>query len=317
MRLVGASLVRNESDIIEAFARTNLVLLDALHVMVHRSTDGTREILHALRAEGLPLTLSDIDEESFNQERHTTAATRAAFADGADFVFPLDADEFLRADSRAALEQSLASLPPGSVGAMRWLTYVPTGNDKPHANPLFRIEHRFNLSPSPTLDLDYCKVVVGAWFATRPGARIVEGNHAVFDGPQVATVPSRGVTVCHYPIRTGDQVAQKAALGWIAQLASGRPVEGTSVSGHWQRIFGVLKANGAVTSADITALASAYVPPTSRKNDLVVDPLPHRVESQRYDALARPRTFVQALIERTESLARNAGKPRGVAPPLC
>ena len=70
---------------------------------------------------------------------------------------------------------------------MRWLTYVPTGEDKPHANPLFRIEHRFNLTPSPTLELDYCKVVVGKWFATRPNARIVEGNHAVFDGPQVAT----------------------------------------------------------------------------------------------------------------------------------
>ena len=307
MKLAGVSLVRNEADIIEAFVRTNLVLLDALHVMVHRSTDGTRELLQALKAEGLALTLSDIEEESFNQERHTTAAAGAAFAEGADFVFPLDADEFLRADSRAALEQSLANLPPGNVGAMRWLTYVPTRNDKPHVNPLFRIEHRFNLTPSPVLDLDYCKVVAGAWFAARPAARIVEGNHAVFDGAQVPTVPCRGVTVCHYPIRSGDQVAEKAALGWLAQLASGRPLEGTSVSGHWQRIFGALKANGAVTSADITALAAAYVPPASRKNDLVLDPLPHRVDIQRYAALARPRSLVQALIERAESLARMKG----------
>ena len=307
MKLVAVALVRNEADIIEAFVRTNLVLIDALHVMVHRSTDGTREILQALKAEGLALTLSEVEEESFNQELHTSAAARAAFRDGADFVFPLDADEFLRSDSRAALEQALGDLPPEHVGALRWLTYVPTGQDRVAANPLFRIEHRFNLTPSPVLDLDYCKVVAGAWFAARPAARIVEGNHAVFDGAQASTVPCRTVSVCHYPIRSGDQVAEKAALGWLAQLASGRPVEGTSVSGHWQRIFGALKANGAVTSADITALAAAYVPPASRKNDLVLDPLPHRVDIQRYASLARPRTFVQALIERAESLARIKG----------
>jgi hypothetical protein len=308
MKLAGVSLVRNEADIIEAFARTNLVLLDSLLVMVHRSTDGTREILQALKAEDLALTLSEIDEESFNQERHTSAAACTAFREGADFVFPLDADEFLRADSRTALEEALANLPPEHVGALRWLTYVPTGEDKAAANPLFRIEHRFNLSPSPVLDLDYCKVVVGRWFAARPQARIVEGNHAVFDGPQVPTVPCRGVTVCHYPIRSADQVAQKAALGWLAQLASGRPIEGTGVSGHWQRIFGALKANGVVSAADITALASAYVPPASRKNELVFDPLPHRVELQRHASLARPRSFVQALIERAESLARIKGR---------
>src|SRR5258706_10761744 len=194
MRLAGVSLVRNEADIIEAFVRTNLVLLDALHVMVHRSTDGTREIVQALKAEGLPLTLSEIDEESFNQERHTSAAARTAFNEGADFVFPLDADEFLRADSRAALDEALANLPPEHVGALRWLTYVPTAHDKAAANPLLRIDHRFNLGPTTTLDLDYCKVVVGRWFASRAQARIVEGNHAVFDGAQVATAPCRGVT---------------------------------------------------------------------------------------------------------------------------
>jgi hypothetical protein len=314
MKLAGVSLVRNEADIIEAFVRTNLVLLDALHLMVHRSTDGTREILHALKAEGLPLTLSEIEEESFDQERHTTAAARAAFRDDrVDFVFPLDADEFLRADSRAALEEALGKLPPEHAGALKWLTYVPTGKDSAAGNPLFRIEHRFDLSPSPVLELDYCKVVVGKWFAARAQGRIVEGNHAVFDGAQVPAVPCRGVTVCHYPIRSGDQVAEKAALGWLAQLASGRPIEATTVSGHWRRIFGELKKNGAVSGTDIQALVSAYVPPASRNNALVVDPLPHRVDIQRHSALARPRSLVRALLERGESLARIAGQAKGGA----
>src|SRR5512141_843942 len=130
MRLVGVALVRDEADIIEAFVRNNLVLLDALYVMIHRSADGTREILHALAREGLQLRLAEIREESFNQEGHTNNAARVAFTeDRADFVFPLDADEFIRADSRAALEQALAKLPAGNAGALPWLTYVPTAQD--------------------------------------------------------------------------------------------------------------------------------------------------------------------------------------------
>jgi hypothetical protein len=308
MKLVGVALVRNEADIIEAFVRNNLVLLDALHVMVHRSTDGTREILHELAKEGLPLRLSEVAEESFNQELHTTQAVRTAFREEhADFVFPLDADEFLRADNRAALERSLQDLPLEHVGALRWLTYVPTSHDNDSANPVFRIERRFLLSPSKALELDYCKVVVGAWFAGRADARIIEGNHAAFARTQLATVPCRGVTICHFPFRSSQQAAQKAALGWLAQLASGRDVEGSQVSGHWRRIFRSLKETGAVSDADFRSFIEAYVPPSSRQNEVVLDPLPHRVDIQRYAALQRPQSLVQALLERSESLARIAG----------
>ena len=57
MRLVGVSMVRNEADIIEAFVRHNAAVLDALVVVDHGSVDGTREILFALRDEGLPLAI--------------------------------------------------------------------------------------------------------------------------------------------------------------------------------------------------------------------------------------------------------------------
>lgn len=309
MRLIGVAIVRNEADIVEAFARTNLVLLDALHVMVHRSTDGTREILQALAGEGLPLRLSEIAEESFNQEYHVTKAARLAFRDErADFVFPLDADEFVRADSRAALEQSLASLAAEHVGALPWLTYVPTANDRPSELPLQRLDRRFRLSPVAALDLNYCKVVVGSWFAARADARILEGNHAVFArNEQLATARCPDVTVCHFPIRSAEQLWKKAALGWIAQLASGRDLESSGVSGHWRQIFRNLKDNGVLSEADMRSFVAAYVPPQSRHNELIVDPLPHRVDVQRYAAMQRPQSLVQALLERAESLARIAG----------
>ena len=50
-KLVGLSMVRNESDVIETFIRHNLTLLDELHIDDHKSSDNTREILTHLKQE--------------------------------------------------------------------------------------------------------------------------------------------------------------------------------------------------------------------------------------------------------------------------
>ena len=45
MRLLGAAHVRNEADIVEAFVRHNLVLLDGIAIVDHASVDATPDIL--------------------------------------------------------------------------------------------------------------------------------------------------------------------------------------------------------------------------------------------------------------------------------
>ncbi len=55
MRLFGVAMVRNEADVIEAFVRHNLTMLDGLVVIDHGSLDGTAGILAKLKGEGLPL----------------------------------------------------------------------------------------------------------------------------------------------------------------------------------------------------------------------------------------------------------------------
>jgi hypothetical protein len=311
MRLVGVALVRNEADIIEAFVRTNLVMLDALVVFIHKASDGTREILLALAGEGLPLTLGDVNDDAFDQERHTNAAARMAFKDlAADFVFPIDADEFVRAESRASLERSLAAIPDGHAGALPWYTYVPTEGDKPSPNVLERLTHRIPLTPGSPFDLRFCKVVVGRWYAENTAARIVEGNHAVFGPDQIRTVRCADAALCHYPVRSTEQVAAKAALGWLGQLVSGRPVEASSVSAHWRQLFEQLKRNGKLTQDDVDAFVCAYVPESSRGNAMVADPLPHRVNEMRYADLQRIPNLIQALLERAEQFAKVATASR-------
>ena len=45
-KLVGLSMVRNESDVIETFVRHNLTLLDELHIIDHNSSDNTLSLIH-------------------------------------------------------------------------------------------------------------------------------------------------------------------------------------------------------------------------------------------------------------------------------
>ena len=104
----------------------NLSILDGLYVIHHRPVDGTGEILRALAAEGLALKLRSRTELEYEQTPVYSALARGVIAgEDADFVFGLDADEFLRIPSRARLEEALARVPPGVHCALRWETYVP------------------------------------------------------------------------------------------------------------------------------------------------------------------------------------------------
>src|SRR4051812_18066628 len=97
MRVTAISMVRNEADVIEAFVRHHAEIVDELVVVDHRSVDGTDETLRALVAEGLPLRVRAEDSPVQRQNVVMTDLMRTAAADGADWVLPLDADEFLAA----------------------------------------------------------------------------------------------------------------------------------------------------------------------------------------------------------------------------
>ena len=130
MRLLGAAHVRNEADIVEAFVRHNLVLLDGIAIVDHASVDATPDILRALKDEGLPIFLARDESPTYDQQamqnrlvRHLFSTTEAAW------VFPIDADEFLRAPSRDALRGTPRRLGHVPDVALEWATHVPDFDD--------------------------------------------------------------------------------------------------------------------------------------------------------------------------------------------
>ncbi len=93
MKVVGLYLVRNEADVIETNLRHHFAsVIDEAIVLDNGSTDGTLELVAEL-AEDLPIQLASEVGAVYQSDRMTRLA-RLATLEGADWVLPIDADEF-------------------------------------------------------------------------------------------------------------------------------------------------------------------------------------------------------------------------------
>ena len=251
-RLVGVSIVKNEADIIEAFVRHNLRFLDQLILTDHHSTDATPVILRALAAEGLPLTLTPVQSDPvYIQADWTTQLAEHAFGNyAADFVFPLDADEFLRADSRATLETALASLST-TVAWMDWPTYVRNGEDVGH--PMQVLRWRVDARASPP-----GKVVLSRRLLAGSKWKLSEGNHLVLtranNGEWEVAAASHlpGVELAHLPLRSVEQLQAKILTGWLVRrLTLGAEVCANSNNQHVREMYRRIMRGDVITNAEV------------------------------------------------------------------
>ena len=310
MRLFGVTMVRNESDVIEAFVRHNLGILDGLAIVDHGSCDGTSEILAELVREGLPLRLLRDYEPAFLQSLRITTLVRETLQnESADFVFALDADEFLHVPSRERLERALLDVPSGMHAVAHWPTYVPDSFADGLAFGSGHLRRRLKVERHTALG--YHKVVVGRALLTRPDDRVGEGNHLVRSPHDVAAPPHARLRqdiacVAHCPVRSRSQLESKVIIGHLAYAA--RPGLEKSVGFHWHDLYDDLRAGRSFTSDRLLEIACNYGlardqwTPVS-EIELTEDPVPLAFEL-RYpppvamDTLRRVMLFAETLVER-------------------
>ena len=244
-RLIGISCVGNEADIVEAFVRHHATLLDHLVILEHNTLDGTREILDRLVAEGLPISVEHSTERKHLQVAFTNRLLRVALTkQRADWVFPLDCDEFLVVPTRADLDAALMQAGPAH-GRIKWINYVPSpADDVTEPHPLLRIRHCYDY-PAPSVDENpwAWKIAVNARFLGDyylDRYEICRGSHFLSLLGQVRPIsapmlPLNGVSLAHFPVRSAEQLAIKAALGVLSRGAVVARQSGHT-SGLWNAI---------------------------------------------------------------------------------
>ena len=138
MRLIAVSRVRNEADIIEAFVRHHARYFDLLVIDDDGSTDGTYEMLCSLQVAGLPLDVSRVPSTSgYEQSRHMTRLLRTAVDRRADWVVPLDADEFIEPAEGRTLAEMLAECEPHLL-SIPWANFAWSPDNNAESDPVIR-----------------------------------------------------------------------------------------------------------------------------------------------------------------------------------
>ena len=312
MRLFGVSMVRNEADVIEAFVRHNLSFLDGLLVTDHDSIDGTPGILAKLVDEGLPLLIERRTDAAFQQSEVITALAREAFrSHGADFVFALDADEFLKVESRARLEATLAAMPHGLHGLVSWLTYLPKRFGP--GDRSFGCDH---LRWRVRRDRQGYKAVVARCLLAQVDAFISLGNHNVALSARATAAHAllpRDVAYAHCPVRSCAQLAGKAVVAYVASLGTQL---GPRRDRLWSELYHQLRVGTALTEEQASEIACNYGLPRKKwqpiaATELVEDPVQLAV-GQRYATEALTSSLAD-LLRFAEEAIRGGTEPSRAA----
>ncbi|TYZ28979.1 glycosyltransferase family 2 protein [Selenomonas caprae] len=238
MQIAVISMVRNEADIIESFVRHAASLADKIYIVEHASTDETAVILKKLAAEGLSLEVRQYAGAAQTQAEIMTDLMQTAFAAGADFVLPLDADEFLLPDGEQDMgwcrEALLSVCTPAAVYQLPWVTYQT--REEYHGQQFILAQESQRESQPEELG----KLLLGREAWEKTGFRLSQGNHHALlpaeNGVQrLAPLPLTGVHLAHFPWRSSNQAASKAAVGWLANVA--KYSRQTNLANHWRQGF--------------------------------------------------------------------------------
>ncbi|WP_424812881.1 glycosyltransferase family 2 protein [Roseococcus sp. YIM B11640] len=238
MKLIAIGRVYNEADIIESFVRHHAFYFDTVIILDDGSTDGTFEALCALRDEGLPLVVLREPTVGYEQSRYMTQLLHMAVDEfGADWVAPLDADEFIEPSEAMDLRDILRDAGPVPL-ALAWENFTWPPQLSAEDQPI--LVRRFTSRMPPRSDFN--KVLIPAAIVDA-GLVIAPGNHGVMrDGQWIEAVPSPDIHLCHFPIRSVEQYAAKVARGYLKYEAM--PGWNREYGFHYIAPYGALNSEG-------------------------------------------------------------------------
>jgi hypothetical protein len=129
---------------------------------------------------------------------------------GADWIVPLDADEFLETSDGINLAALLGDR-ERRIFTIPWNNFVwsPEQDEHREPNPVLRMRLRMPASPS------LHKVLIPTRWPLEQ-LELSQGSHAVLhDGQSLPAEILDGVRLCHFPVRTKSQFAGKIAIGYL------------------------------------------------------------------------------------------------------
>lgn len=238
-RIAAVLVVRNEVDIIRLCVLHHLAIgCERIFVLDNGSSDGTEVVLQRLAAR-VPLSWSS-DAGTYRQAEFATGLAHEAARDGADWILPLDADEFWVAPNglHAALDSSSDS---GAMEVAR-VEFIQSRGQR-HAQPagVFTMTRRVAAPLDGLATIHAFQVGECSMFEARqapklavrasPELEISRGAHAA-SGLLGSVEATDAVTILHAPLRARACLVRKAVHGDRLEDAGAEGIAGWQVR-HW------------------------------------------------------------------------------------
>ncbi|MCA9370921.1 MAG: glycosyltransferase family 2 protein [Candidatus Peregrinibacteria bacterium] len=265
MRIVTITWARNEEDILESFIRHHARMVDKMVIILHCCEDTSYDIALRLQREGITLDIRE-SNASYHAQGEALTALMHEHAD-ADWIVPLDADEFLcgAQELRSILEQA----PTDTVFALPWKTYVPTPADDCNEKDIRRrMCYRRGEEPD-----QYYKVLVPGALASQ--SILPLGSHTLlnrFTGAAWPVTRHDALWLAHFPIRSAQQLRRKIVQGWEAHCRN--PYRTPEQNIHWKALYERCCDPSPIDTKELQSIAQGYA---TRKNSvpgLVAECLP-------------------------------------------
>lgn len=268
MTVVMCALAKDEADVVEGWVRHHADEVDRIIVADNLSTDGTREILDRLVAEGLPLTVVDDPVVAYEQSQKVSALAELAGTEwDADWVIPADLDELWVARTDR-IRVALRDL-PWNVVKVPIFNHLCTALDRPGSDPFATMVWRQREAQRPL-----GKVA----FRWQLDAVVHQGNHGVDlpDPGPLGMLTEPLLELRHFPVRSPAHMVTKARNGKAAYDAAraANPDMPADWGQHWSQWGALLEARGEEAIHDAFRSGWWYLLPYLA--DLIEDAAPYR-----------------------------------------
>lgn len=231
----GISMVRNEADIIRLNVLYHLASgIDRMLVVDNGSTDGTDKVLKQLSLQHAEVRWF-WDDGLFLPSRVMTKLAREAFEEGADWVVPIDADEFWHApggDLRKVLENAAAGvLRAQAVNFIQRRSQRESSPDaliymtRRTASPVGPPSHAQSLVE--TRQIAFVEKAYPQKCICRPTAEVaIETGHHSISGANGPRMRTEEIVCLHAPMRSRDALVERVTSASRAAAAGRNPNQG-------------------------------------------------------------------------------------------
>lgn len=256
-KLWGFATVKDEEDIIESFVRYNMNILDGMVISDNGSNDRTLEILKELKREGYSIDILVDKSQYFDQLIRKNELLRYTMEKyNPDFVFPLDADEFIATDSTENPRKIIDKLDKNKLYKYRLRNYVLTGNASDELFIPVRLEKY--REDSEELPGNYKCIISNDIYHL--GIQLEIGAHGIKtlnEETLVATVTTKKLFLAHYPVRSKYQIINKTITGRLNNLSLHSREEGFGF--HQYEVLDEIVKLGTISNKTLLDISQKYM----------------------------------------------------------